>query len=174
MARPKKQVEKPLTETLVVSSKVGAAFLGVSQRWVQQLGTDGWVKPAARGQWNLADLIKGYAASLKDETAKRTKSAADSRVRDARASEIEMRIAREDRTLIALEEAMSFVDRLSGDYLQSIGGLPARITRDPRERQRIEAICDAERLRLTDLYAERGQALRTGRPADQADDEDDA
>lgn len=174
MARTKKPAAKPLTETLVVSSKVGAAFLGISQRWVQQLGTDGWAKPLSRGQWNLAELIQGYAASLKDENARKTKSAADSRVRDARAAEIEMRIAREDRKVIDLGEAAAALDRVVGDFLQAVGGLPARITRDPRERQRIEAICDAERLRLSDRFAESAQALRTGLPADQADDEDDA
>lgn len=168
----KKDEAPPQANT--IDTVTAAALLKITPQWVRQLAAQGWYKPIARDRWNLVEVVQGYIDSLKDENRRSAKSAAESRVRDARAAEIERRLAREDRGLIALDEAVRFVDLISGDFLQSIGGLPARITRVPRERQRIESICDAERLRLSDLYAERRQTLRTGRPAAEADDEDDA
>lgn len=170
MAAKKQAAEQPNT----IDTAMAAALLKITPRYVRQISSQGWYKPAGRDRWNLIELVQGYIDFLKDEGRRTSKSAAESRVRDARAAEIERRLAREDRTIIMLDEAMAFVDLISGDFLQSIGGLPARITREPRERQRIERICDAERLRLSDLYAERSRSLRTGQSAAHADAEDDA
>ncbi|MER9355542.1 hypothetical protein NKI61_19930 [Mesorhizobium sp. M0514] len=157
-----------------IDTATAAKLIQVTPRYVRQLSTQGWFKQVARDRWSLIEVVQGYIACLKDEGRRTSKSAADSRVRDARAAEIERRLARDDRTAIDMGEAVAALDKVTGDFLQSIGGLPARITREPRERQRIEAICDAERLRLSDRFSESAQALRSGLPADQADDEDDA
>lgn len=173
MARQKPTNERPLTETLIVSSSVGAAFLGVSSRWVQQLATDGWVKPVGRGKWNLAELVQGYAASMKDEDRRSSRQSAENRVREARAAEIERRMAREDRKIIDIDEAFGVLDNVIGQFLQSISGLPAQITRNVGERRRIEAICDAERQRLSTQFAEGLSALETGIPTPDPADEDE-
>lgn len=158
----------------VVSTKVAAEYLALTERRVQQLAAEGWVKPVGRGRWSLVEVIAGYVESIRAENAKKTKSAADSRVRDARAAEIERRMAREDRKIIALDEAMAAFDHATGLYLQSLSGLPARMTRNASERRRLEAICDTERERLSHRFAEGASALRTGVEAAGAEDEDDA
>ncbi|QKC91034.1 hypothetical protein EB230_23465 [Mesorhizobium sp. NZP2234] len=71
-------------------------------------------------------------------------------------------------------EAVAALDRVTGDFLQAIGGLPARITREPRERQRIEAIIDTGRQRLSDKFDEMSNNLRAGLPDDEPDDEEDS
>ncbi|MER9937430.1 hypothetical protein [Mesorhizobium sp. M0088] len=141
---------------------------------IDQLVREGHIPKLGRGRYPLEASVHGYIKFLKGTIAGQTKSASSNRAQDARAAEIELRMAREDRRIVDMGEAVAALDKVTGDFLQSIGGLPARITREPRERQRIEAICDAERLRLSDRFAESAQALRSGLPADQADDEDDA
>lgn len=158
----------------LIDTPAAAAILKITPRRLQQLAAEGWVKAAARGKWALVPLVHGYIDSLKDENGRRTKSAADSRVRDARATEIERRMAIQDRELIELSEALATVDDITGAFLGAVSGLPAQIAKDQRERERITEICDGVRSRLDRRFSESREALRSGRPADQADDEDDA
>lgn len=157
-----------------LDTATAAALLMMTPRNLQYLAKDGWVKRAGPGRWPLVALVQGYIKALKDETARRTKSAADSRVRDARAAEIEMRMAVKSRDLIPIAEAMYSVDEIAGAFLAAVSALPARITRDQRERARLEQIVDQTRGHLAARFAEIGAALRTGKPVDSASAEDDA
>ncbi|WP_172374038.1 hypothetical protein [Mesorhizobium sp. NZP2234] len=127
-----------------------------------------------RGRYPLQAAVRGYIKFLKGTIAGQTKSASSNRAQDARAAEIELRIAREDRRIVDMGEAVAALDRVTGDFLQAIGGLPARITREPRERQRIEAIIDTGRQRLSDKFDEMSNNLRAGLPDDEPDDEEDS
>lgn len=158
-----------------VSLSALAALLGLTTRWVTKLVEAGTLPPpSGRSAYDLDACVKGYIASLK-ATAERAKdtSSAD-KLRDRREQEIALRMATKERGLIPLDDAVAAYDYATGEYLTSVSTLPARITRNPRERQRIESICDAERLRLSDRFAKRGKALRTGEPVAEAGDEDDA
>lgn len=161
-------------KTNLIDTATAAALLKVTPRWIQQLAADGWIKAAGRGKWPLVGTVQGYIAFLKDENARKTKSASQSAVQEARAEEIRRRIAREDRQTIDLAEALEALDRATGEFVQSLSGLPARITRNPRERQRIEAIVDGERQRLADRFAEIAGSLSTGVVSADTGDEDDA
>lgn len=158
----------------LIDTSTAAALLKVTPRWIQQLAKDGWIKSAGRGKWSLVGVVQGYIDFLKDENARKTKSASQSAVQEARAEEIRRRIAREDRETIDVAEAVESFERATGEFIQSIAGLPARITRNPRERKRIEAICDAERQRITDRFAEIAHTLSTGIAVADPGDEDDA
>ncbi len=149
-------------EAGTITTSQAARLLMVSDERVRQLTKAGFVPKAARGRYNLVALVQGYIRFLKDDERRSSKSAADSRVRDARAAEIERRMAREDRKIIALDEAMAAFDQATGLYLQSLSSLPARITRNSAERRRIEAVCDAERQRLSDRFAQSAVTLQTG------------
>jgi hypothetical protein len=157
-----------------ISTAQAARLLMVTEDWVRQLSRNGYIAKAARDRYNLVTAVQGYIRFLKDEERRSSKNAADSRVRDARAAEIERRMAREDRKLIMLDEAMDAYDFATGLYLQSLSGLPARMTRNASERRRLDTICDGERQRLADRFAEGASALRTGEAAFDADEEDDA
>lgn len=152
-----------------------ARLLMISEERIRQLVKQGYVPVSEkRGHVQLVGSVQGYIRFLKDDERRSSKSAADARVRDARAAEIERRMAREDRDIIMLEEAMAAYDFATGLYLESVSGLPARMTRNVSERRRLEAICDGERQRLADRFAEGASALRTGSTAADTDDEDDA
>lgn len=173
MAQAKVSAQAPQQAGTITTSQA-ARLLMISDERVRQLTKAGFVPRAARGRYNLVALVQGYIRFLKDDERRSSKSAADSRVRDARAAEIERRMAREDRKIIALDEAMAAFDHATGLYLQSLSGLPARMTRNASERRRLEAICDTERERLSHRFAESASALRTGVEAAGAEDEDDA
>lgn len=157
-----------------LSRKEIAAVLNLTPQRIDQLVKEGVIEKSGRGRYPLVGSVHAYIRSLKSAMDGQTKRATSNRAQEARAAEIERRMAREDREIITLAEAVASVDEVAGEYLQSIGSLPARITRDPRERQRIEAICDAERLRLSDRFVKASRDLRSGGSADEADDEDDA
>lgn len=167
--------EQGLKPTDSVSTAFLSAVLGITKRHIARLTHEGVLPKIAHGRYELAASVQRYMEhNARGQVARHTPEPSGDRVRDARARQIELRMAREDRAIITLPEALATVDEVAGEYLQSIGSLPARITRDPRERQRIEAICDTERLRVADRFAEKASALRSGVPANEADDEDDA
>lgn len=137
-----------------ISTADAAALLGVSSKWVQELQKKGYVKSAGRGQWVLADVVQGYIGFLKDETKRNSKSAAASRVTDARTREIELKIAQREGRLIDRDEHEAVLELVTGRYLGSLGGIGAQITREPEERDRINRIIDQERERLADYFEE--------------------
>lgn len=156
-----------------ISTAQAARLLMVTEDWVRQLSRNGYIAKAARDRYNLVTAVQGYIRFLKDEERRSSKNAADSRVRDARAAEIERRMAREDRKLVDIDEAMAVFDDMSGEMLSFVNGLPAMITRNTGERRRIADIVDQARGRLVARFAESLRVLQAGHPAADADEEDD-
>jgi hypothetical protein len=122
--------------------ETAAALIKVTPRRLQQLTAQGWIKKESRGQYTVVAVVHGYLAFRDDEERNAAKTAADSRVRDARAREMELRIAREEKELIPTVEALTFLQAVVGMLISRLIGLPAQITRDRDERRRIEAIID--------------------------------
>lgn len=123
-----------------VSLDVAAQLIMVTPRWVQKLAKDGWIPKAERGRYSLIGVVQGYINFLKDEARRASKSAADSRVRDARAREIELRVARQQADLIAYAEHVAILDEIIGHIRAEMDGAPARITRDLTVRQELQGI----------------------------------
>jgi phage terminase Nu1 subunit (DNA packaging protein) len=117
-----------------------AQIWGVTKQFIGQLVDQGWFKPLEghRGVFNTADAHNGFIRYLRDEGRRTTKSAAESRVRDARAQEIEMRVALRSGDLMKRAEHEETLDEVLGFFRSELSGLPARLTRDLRERGRIE------------------------------------
>lgn len=100
---------------------------------------------------------------------------ADARARgaNARAAEIEMRVAERKRELIPIEDATAAMDLLAGKTKEEMTGLAARITRDMILRRKIEAemngalIRIAEGLRSSADLARKGGDLPGGDPHDE-------
>lgn len=151
-----------------------AVLLGITAMRVKQLVAEGVVPRAAPGRFDLAEAVQAYIKYKSGLAERQTQTKSADALRDQRAEEIALRNEARKRSLIPLTEAVEAVEKVTGAFLAAVSGLPARITRVPRERERIEAICDEERLRLTDLFAEQGKALRTGVGTAEADLEDDA
>ena len=70
-----------------------ARLLMISEERIRQLIKQGYVpKCEKRGYVQLVGAVQGYLKYLKEDERRSTRSAADSRVRDAWALEIELRI----------------------------------------------------------------------------------
>ena len=165
--------EKASGGTMLVSVEQLALVLMVTGVWVRKLCKQGYIPAPTKGKVPLIAGVQGYIKFLKDEDRRSSKSAADNRVRDARAREIELRTAREERELVPTDETVAFVQVIVGAVVSRLDGLPAQITRNLDERRRIEIIVDGIRQEVADVIAEHGERFRRGAPADDADDEDD-
>lgn len=174
VAKQKSPDASAFSETDLITASAAASLLGVTTQWLRMLAADGHIPKAVRGKYPIGAVVQGYVKSLKEDDKRSNKNSSENRVRDARAAEIERRMARDDRKLIALDEALTAFDEATGHFLQSLSGIPAAITRNLNERRRIETICDAERSRLSTSFAEIASSLQTGVDPLEADDEDDA
>ncbi|NTD85482.1 hypothetical protein [Agrobacterium tumefaciens] len=154
--------EKMAVHELVVNQTQMAAVLGVSTRWLRDRVTEGVVPTEGRGRFNIGEVVQAYIAYSKEGAIKKTGTESLDDLRKEKALDIRLARARKDREVIALDEAVSAVEELTGMYVASLSGLPAQITGVPRERQRLNDIFDAERLRLTDRFTKRIATLRTG------------
>ena len=152
-----------------------AYFLGVAPSTITAMAKQGIFTRDANGKLDFPVAVKAYYDHKmgKLEERERPETSAD-RLRAKRELELDRKMAREDREIITLDEAMEAVDKVTGFYLASLSFIPARITNVVRERQRIEAILDEERQRLSDHFAKEGTALRTGIEVAEAGAEDDA
>lgn len=167
------QIKPRLGQKRVTQADLASA-LGLSRIRVQQLVGEGRLtKPNADG-YLLSQAITEYVAYKMASAAERSGSSKPDRLKEAKASEIERKMAIAERSLIPLSEAIGILDQVVGDFLVSLGALPAKITRNQRERERIEEVVAETRTRLADKFRKRGTALASGRNTDDADDEDDA
>lgn len=86
----------------------------------------------------MVQAVQSYLAHLRDQNRTASASAAMARARDARAEASELALAIARRDVIPDAEAETACDFLCGVISEAIGGLPARVTRDMRERRVIE------------------------------------
>lgn len=86
----------------------------------------------------MISAVQSYLAHLRETSRTASASAAMARARDARAEATELSLAIARRDVIQASEAETACDFLCGVISEAIGGLPARVTRDMRERRVIE------------------------------------
>ncbi|MHB2166080.1 hypothetical protein [Alsobacter sp. R-9] len=120
-----------------------AKLLGVTPRYIQKLAADGVLPPpVSRNQYDTAASVTAFVEHLRREAREVTKTAAASRVADARAREIELRVAKAEGRVCDVEEAFGAVDAIAGKLVEGLGALPARIARhDFALRARVEDEC---------------------------------
>lgn len=121
-----------------ISMEQAARLLMLGAERVRQLIKDGWVERGPRGQVLLVSAVQGYIRFRDDADRRAQRSAADSRVRDARAREIELRISVKEGSTIPLTDAMAALDIIVGGIRSEFEGLAASVTRDREMRHRIE------------------------------------
>jgi len=153
----------------LISIGQAARLLMISEERIRQLQKQGYIPRAdRRGVVQLVGAVQGYLRYLKDDERRSAKSAADSRVRDARALEIELRIAERSRDLIPIEDALADMAEFAAAVRSELAGLPARLTRIVDERHRIETEVYGVLARLSERAAEKAAALGSGRSDPQA------
>ena len=140
-----------------------ARLLMISDERVRQLQKQGYIPRAPkRGVVPLVGAVQGYLRYLKDEERQSSKSAAASRVTDARTREIELRIAERQRDLIPQEDARAVIGEMAAMLKAEFVGLPARVTRDLDLRRTLEQEVDASFARLAASAERARSALVTG------------
>lgn len=159
-----------------ISTKTAYELLQISHTMFYRLVRSGHLpEPApahsAHSRVSIVACVRGYIRYLKEDRRANSRTGGESRVQIARAREIEMRIAREDAHLCEVEECIGFVDMLVGLFKSNLAGLPAQITRDLAERQRIELIIDELASTLTKSLEQGASLLRKGRDPTAAADE---
>lgn len=147
----------------LITLEVAGRLLMVGPERIRQLNKAGYIPIPKRGHTTIVGAVQGYVRFLKEDARKHTKSQAASRAVDARASEIELRVAERRRELIPTEESMAAMELIVGEVNKQLTGLPARITRDVALRRKIEAEINASKGKISDKLAAAGQYISTGR-----------
>lgn len=125
-----------------ISFETASKILGITRRRVSQLVEEGFIAKRSRGTTTIADAAQGYSRYWQEKAMAETKTSAESRVRDARAREIEMRNEERMRKLIPIEDHTAVVDYVVGAVHVAFNSIPARLTRDIEQRRKIEVEID--------------------------------
>ncbi len=147
-------------QTLTVTQ--AAALIGKSERYIQLRAKEGYFEKEKHGSYPLIPLVRGVIQYQDEQIAKANKSAAASRVTDARTREIELRIAEKESVLIKFEDAQAVIADLLGLVRSEISSIPAKVTRDMDQRGKIEEICDGTLNRIAGRAGKAAAAVSDG------------
>jgi hypothetical protein len=139
-----------------------AALIGKTNAWVHQLIAAGYIARHPEGGVRAKDVYEGYIKFLTDEERRQTKVAAESRVRDARAKEIELRVAVKQKELMPVDDLLAVMSQQVAMSRAEIAGLPARVTRDVELRRAIEREVDGYLSRMAERNERAITALQAG------------
>jgi hypothetical protein len=139
-----------------------ASCWGLTTKRVGQLATEAGFKLVKRGYYDRNEADAAYIRFLRDQNKRNSKSETDSRVREARALDIEQRTAERARRLIRIEEAEDALTNVVGIIRTELTGMPARVSRDMATRREIEKAIDESLARVCTRLAAEIAALRTG------------
>lgn len=158
------QAKKPQRKSDLGAS---AAELGrhcdITRTRVGQLETEGVFKRNAHGRFDLVPNVIAYIRWLRDENRRGSKAAGVSRAQEARATEIERRIAREDGQLVEAEDVLALVTEIVSGTVAELRGVPAASTRDPETREAIERVLNGAFDRCRARFEKLSADLRSGR-----------
>jgi len=146
----------------VITTADASQLLALTEARLRALENDGWIERIGPNQWPLVATMQGYLGFLRADGRRTSKSAAESRVRDARAREIEIRVAERIRRLIQIDDALETLDAVCGAVRTELAGLPARITRDLSIRNKIEQEANESLTRIADRFEQEADTLRKG------------
>ena len=135
-----------------------AGHLGVSRTAARDLEIQGIINRAA----GFDACRLAYIRHLRT----RRSSAADDRLRLARARAIEQRTRREAHELVPFGESLAVIDAAIGKLMVHLGSVPARCTRDIEMRKIIETEINRARTAAADEFERQAQSLTsTGKAA---------
>lgn len=141
---------------------------GVVSTRISQFVAEGWLHHAGRkGRYRWFDANQSYVKYLRDDSRKTSKSASDSRMRDAKAREIEIRTQQRLSRLVPLEIYEEMIDNFAGMVRSEFAGLAAASTRDLTMRRIIKREVNARLRRIAEFAM--AQAIRleaVGGPVD--------
>lgn len=147
----------------VITSAEAAAMLMLTPEWLRQLVAMGWIKKLGKDRYRTADVVQGHIAYLKDENRRAAKTASASRVLDARAREIEVRVAREQLEVIEADDVVAFFSETLATLRSGLSGIAAA-TLDPNVRIEVAKNVDAALGRVESAFTAASKAIAARRP----------
>ena len=151
---------KSLPEFLTTAAATD--LLMVSPQRLYQMEAEGRFARVSANRWCTVEIVKGYIRLLRDMARVNT-GAANNRLREARAVEIELRTSERLGKLCPVEDFAAFVDLVCGGFRTELGGLPARVTRDLPMRRIIEREVNGVLTRVADICAANASQLERAR-----------
>ena len=140
---------------------------GLTGARIGQLAREGWFKQIERGRYNWKEACAGYIRFLRDEDRRSSRSSSDSRIKDAKARDIEIRTMQRLGRLVPLEVYEEMIDSICGSVRSEFAGMAATVTRDLNLRRMIEREVNARLHRIAELAMAHAIRLETGSsPAD--------
>jgi hypothetical protein len=137
-----------------ISGNQGANWVMISQPMVVQLELGGWIKRNENGLYVLVEFVQGFLRYREElQHRRRTRASAATRLQEARALAIELRIARDSGDVVQMSEAIGLVQSIAGATRAEFGSLPSRVTRDLEQRVIIEKEVNQSLNRLADKLA---------------------
>jgi hypothetical protein len=157
---------------LEITTAQAASLVMVTPEWIRRLAKDGWIAKAERGRFRLPDVVQGYIKFLKDEGRRSSKTASHARLQEIKTRKEELAVARAERELIPLVDAMTLVDEIAGTVVARVNAIPARMTRNPEERAKLQQEIDEALAEVADRVQKLGTAARAGCDDPPADEEE--
>jgi hypothetical protein len=142
-----------------------AAFTDYTPTYIRQLQREQALPRGGRGTIPFVAGVRAMIRFLRDSERRSSKSAADSRVRDARAREIELRNLENEKRLCETEDVNGLVDEMIGVFRAELSGLAARVTRDLQFRRTIDQALNDILHRIADTFNEKAILLGASSPA---------
>jgi hypothetical protein len=156
------------------TAAVLASVFGVTTTRVNQLCTEGFYKRIAHGVYSWTDACSGWAKFMRAEDRRSTRSSSDSRMRDAKARDIEVRTQQRLSRLVPLEVYEEMIDSITGVIRSEFAGLAVVTTRDLAMRRIIEREVNARLKRIAEYAMAQAIRLETVRGVDDAERADGA
>jgi hypothetical protein len=155
------------------TGRVAARWLMVNDQHIVNLNRDGWIHKTASSKYRLVEVIQGYLHAKTASAKTKTRSAAEDRLRVARAREVELRTAIRARELIEMVDAVASVQSLCGAVRAEFGSLAARVTTDLGLRGQIEEAVNEALNRIADRLGEETAVLQRGSEDTEGSEDDD-
>jgi hypothetical protein len=156
-------------QATLTDSRTLARCWGVTAPRISHFAAEGWLRPVGkRGRYNWFDACQGYVRWMRDENRQTSKSAADSRMRDAKAHDIEVRTKQRLGRLVPIEIYDEMIDSMAGVVRSEFAGLAATCTREMTMRRIIEREVNARLRRIAEHAMAQGLRLEALGGADHA------
>ena len=117
-----------------------AKLIGKSIQHVRDLVRDGFVPEPVGGKYLVTDVASGALKARDAADRRASKSAADSRLRDIKAEEVQLRMDEKRKVQVAAGQAAAVhvIDEFFGGLKADLLAIPARVTLDVALRRKIE------------------------------------
>ena len=152
----------------LISTTVAAQLLMLDPERIRQLSKEGWIEKGPKDnaggfQFHLLDVVQGYIRFLRDENRKTSRTASETRMRDAKVREVELRTAQREGLLIDYAEHMADIEELCGMMRSEFSGLASRVTRDLQFRNTIETAINDIFAKIADAAAKKARDVDADR-----------